>query len=188
MWHRPALALECLPYTSRRRQRRLARAVRDLRVARCACLCRWSPSGPFGGWARDDRRACRPHAPPLSLSRTIACHCIVRRPDALVWTCTPDAASCFTSPRLLRKAQKPARACDQQIAPTASPPPRLPPRMPPVVNQYTHRRCGAGGGCGGRHWCTPVDGWQLSGGSSTRMRGCEHAGGERSPPKSDVRN
>ena len=139
------LALECLPYTSRRRQRRLARAVRDLWVARCACLCRWSPSGPFGGWARDDRRACRPHAPPLSLSRTIACHCIVRRPDALVWTCTPDAASCFTSPRLLRKAQKPAQACDQQIAPTASPPPRLPPRMPPVVSQYTHRRCGAGG-------------------------------------------
>ena len=145
MLHRLPSALEYLPDTSRRGQRCRVRAVRDLWVAWHACLRRRSPFGPFGGWARDGSRACRPCAPLPPLSHAIVCHGIVRRPDALVSTCTPDAASGLTSPRLLRDAQKPARAAPSRSRPQPLHHLTCPPRMLPVASKYTQRPRGAVG-------------------------------------------
>ena len=189
MLHRLPSALECLPDTSRRGQRCRVRAVRDLWVAWHACLRRRSPFGPFGGWARDGSRACRPCAPLPPLSHAIVCHGIVRRPDALVSTCTPDAASGLTSPRLLRDAQKPARGGAQQITPTAPPPPHLPPPHAPRGQQVHPTSTRRGGAVvvavvGARQ--SRLSGWAAW--SSTRVRGCEHAGCERRSVADDARN
>ena len=156
MLHRLPSALEYLPDTSRRWQRCRVRAVRDLWVAWHACLRRRSPFGPFGGWARDGSRACRPCAPLPPLSHAIVCHGIVRRPDALVSTCTPDAASGLTSPRLLRDAQKPARAAPSRSRPQPLHHLTCPPACSPWPASTPNVHAARWGGGGGRRWRTPV--------------------------------